>query len=1038
MHGSRRHAHHHWAKPALTALFALAVVAGLAFAPAAEAAPARQLTAHKTAAIIRGRPDANGTALAGGGAGARQHVVMRHSSVPADASGALSTVLDETVHGGYTAAGTAMRNVGYGTINITGVPAGATVVSATLLWDILNDSDDPALAQGSFDGTAITGTEWASGATPCWSAVSSNFSYEADVTSLVTGNGGYSLTGFASGDTDGRDPWNVGSDAPMLEGASLVVVYQMASMPLANIQIGAGGTETDTGNEADAIMGGFTVTNPAAVTTTYIVADGQESGNSAGFDGSTLPGVGFPGADPQSVPGYSQGTLWDTVTTDVSSLVNIGDTSASMSVTGGTDCLVWVGQVLDVSSAPTAPCTQSVAFGAYLATAEDGSCLVENGSVYTDTGPVSLNGLLLSPVSGAVTIDTDPSNQQLSADDANVQLGKFTVYTGVIPTTDLTGSFKLETGNAATFGALTLGAGLDVDVSGTDGLTVTGKVSLPKGLDSGPEADLSVTLTAAQGLTKASISASGLDLHVGKVKVGLSGFSLGYDAVANSWAGSLTVSLPTPSQIEVGGSMTITSGRVTEFGVNVTSINKPLGPDGVFLQELAADIGLSPISITGSGEITAGPKIEGVSAISMDGSLEFLFADPVDIRLAASLALLKGTRFEKTLSQGQLNYFSNGLITVDGHASWSFGPEDLDASLSGWVAGTSAFSLSGSGAVKVGLWHLAGADGVVSSAGIAACGHPFTDKHISVGFGYRWGGSVQVMADSCGLGPYTVTRAASIRSAGPAAAVHMTLPSGLPVASFAITGRGGAAPTGTLISPNGKKLSVKPARQGAFTRSRPEYGLGVDSAKGVDYVAVAAPRGGTWTFTPAHGSAVTSVATAQGLPTPQISAKVSGKGLSRKLSWKIAHVPGERVTFLEQAKGVDKVIAPNLRAGSGHRAFTPADGRAGKRSIVAIVTQNGLTSETIKVASYIAPATSTVAVTVQHAGKARGVITITPGGHACRSVCSLAQLSGTVVTLKPVPAGGSVFSWTQGICTGSGTCTIKLTQVVAVVGRFSP
>jgi hypothetical protein len=283
--------------------------------------------------------------------GPARQVVTRHAAKagPEDATGALSTVSSVTVHGGYTAVGIGMRNLGYGTISLTGVPAGATVKSATLLWDVLADQSDPSFAQGSFKGSAITGTSWASGASPCW-PVGSNFSYEADVTSLVTGNGSYSLSGFATGESDGADPWNVGSTPPLLEGASLVVVYQLASMPQTTIQIAEGATETDSGNSATATMNGFTVSTPASATTTYIVADGQQAGNTAGFNGTTLPDVSFPGADPQAVPNYSQGNLWDTVTSDASSLASPGDTSASLAVTGNNDCLVWVGQVLSVAS----------------------------------------------------------------------------------------------------------------------------------------------------------------------------------------------------------------------------------------------------------------------------------------------------------------------------------------------------------------------------------------------------------------------------------------------------------------------------------------------------------------------------------------------------------------------------------------------------------------------------------------------------------------------------------------------------------------
>ena len=292
-----------------------------------------------------------------------QQATVRHAAVAssAAATGSLSTVLSESVHGGYAAAGVGMRNLGYGTISITGIPAGATVKSATLLWDILADSAGPSFAQGTMDGKAFTGTQWASGASPCWSA-SANFSYEADVTSLVTGNGSYQLAGFATGQSDGADPWTSGSTAPLDEGASLVVVYQLPSMPAVTVQIAEGATETP-GNTASATLDGFTVGAKTSASTTYIVADGQLSGNAASFDGTTLPGVSFPGNDPQAVPHYSQGNLWDTVTTDVSSYLSPGDTSATIGVTSGQDCLVWVGQVLSVGTGAVLAFGDSVAAG---------------------------------------------------------------------------------------------------------------------------------------------------------------------------------------------------------------------------------------------------------------------------------------------------------------------------------------------------------------------------------------------------------------------------------------------------------------------------------------------------------------------------------------------------------------------------------------------------------------------------------------------------------------------------------------------------
>ena len=342
---SRRRRIRRWPATAATAL--VAAVGVIAAIPAGGPATVTSARLAAVASTPSGDPAA-GTVRAQ--VTQTQQATVRHAALagPAAATGSLSTVLSESVRGGYTAAGVGMRNLGYGTISITGIPAGAKVKSATLLWDILADSAGSSFAQGSLDGTAFTGTQWASGASPCWSA-GANFSYEADVTSLVTGNGSYKLTGFATGQSDGADPWTSGSAAPLDEGASLVVVYELSSMPAVTVQVAEGATETPN-SAASATLDGFTAGAKASAITTYIVADGQLPGNTASFDGTTLPGVSFPGNDPQAVPHYSQGNLWDTVTTDVSSYLKPGDTSATVGVAGGQDCLVWVGQVLSVSS----------------------------------------------------------------------------------------------------------------------------------------------------------------------------------------------------------------------------------------------------------------------------------------------------------------------------------------------------------------------------------------------------------------------------------------------------------------------------------------------------------------------------------------------------------------------------------------------------------------------------------------------------------------------------------------------------------------
>jgi lysophospholipase L1-like esterase len=362
----------------------LAVVAVAAWGPAAVAAPA-------------GSPGAvRGTVAAKAGGAQPGLTITRHTVRPSanDASGDLGTVLSTSGHGGYVSAGVAMRNQGYGTITITGIPEHATVKSATLIWDVLDDSPSAADATGVFDDTTLTGTLEASGPSPCW-YTEANYAYQADVTSLVDGNGSYDLSGFSSGDTNGQDPWDDGSDAPLLEGASLVVIYADAALPMSDFQIDMGAAESDSGNSAEATLDGFTVGPAAGVTTTYIVADGQDPGNTAAVGDDTLDDVSFSGTAPQAAPAFSQGDLWDNQTASIDDEVSRGDTSVDLSVTGEGDCIVWVGQVLDVAGATVLGLGDSIAAGYGIGWAggyDEATATGDNASAYPNVLAKELDG----------------------------------------------------------------------------------------------------------------------------------------------------------------------------------------------------------------------------------------------------------------------------------------------------------------------------------------------------------------------------------------------------------------------------------------------------------------------------------------------------------------------------------------------------------------------------------------------------------------------------------------------------------------------
>jgi hypothetical protein len=192
-----------------------------------------------------------------------------------------------TMQGGYVAHGVGMRNLGYGMIKVTDVPPGATIYKAYLFWAIIGPKSmkvadpNPALpahvynyAKGKFDGHVITGTLIGSGAPPWWGG-DSIWGYRADVHSYITtgGNDNYYLSNFASGYTDGHDPFVPFPDptispslAPMVDGATLVILFKKTGYPNTTIKI-YNGMATTVYDPLHQTVAGVNAVGPAGILT---------------------------------------------------------------------------------------------------------------------------------------------------------------------------------------------------------------------------------------------------------------------------------------------------------------------------------------------------------------------------------------------------------------------------------------------------------------------------------------------------------------------------------------------------------------------------------------------------------------------------------------------------------------------------------------------------------------------------------------------------------------------------------------------------
>lgn len=83
------------------------------------------------------------------------------------------------------------------------------------------------------------------------------------------------------------------------------------------------------------------------------------------------------------------------------------------------------------------------------------------------------------------------------------------------------------------------------------------------------------------------------------------------------------------------------------------------------------------------------------------------------------------------------------------------------------------------------------------------------------------------------------------------------------------------------------------------------------------------------------------------------------------------------------------------------------------------------------------PVASTFTVTVSKVGTGTGVVISSPGKIQCGTGCSGSFPSGSVVTLIPAAAAGSVFTGWGGGCAGTGSCTLAANEPVTVTAQFS-
>ena len=545
----------------------------------------------------------------------------------------------------------------------------------------------------------------------------------------------------------------------------------------------------------------------------------------------------------------------------------------------------------------------------------------------------------------------------------------------------------------------------------------------------------------------------GLSLLVPSVWLGpiyVSSLSFKYLKSEDLWQGGAKITLPGSTfAIDAAGPPTqppdfgfgLKHGRFDHAGFGV-DFSPPTRPDlfppfhTVLLSHIGAAVGLDPLRLTGTIGISANDLVDE------DGVLFGAFAssdNPYTLpdNVGPELAPIAGRELDSfTLAIGGTatlrvpvlgsvpllnayglyeypDYFEFGggfsfgvsFLSISGGVSGFVFPSNhtfnieagLKACLRGIEVGFKFFSVNVSPCLNVG--------GVISSQGIGFCGVlpvpvPITGViDVPIGAGYRWGDSKpDLMIFSCDYSPYRAIspKAATDASAG-GTRYSVTLPSGLPAAMFRIRGQA-QAPHVTVTDPRGHDVA---GSSDAMTLG------GTDPV--TTLVAVRHPAGGTWTITAKPGSApIVSVASSNGLPPVRVKARVSGRGLKRVLHYHLVPAAGRTVTFAERGPRTIHVIGVAHRR-SGRIVFTPGSGRAGRRSIIALISQAGAPARTLTVARYVAPRPGALRRPARlRATRRRGLIRVswarTPGARRYEVLVRLSDRSEVFRVVRGIRA----------------------------------
>ena len=243
-----------------------------------------------------------------------------------------------------------MRGNGTGSIDVSGITG--PVFHAFLYWHGPTNSSDPdSNADVMFNGNAVSGTNIGTASDNSWLFQNSQ-AYRADVTSLVTGDGSYTLSDFLKTDESNNDVADI-------NGVALIVFWDDGNPADDRNVVLWNGNDSNLalGSDPaawDETVSGVPYPGSGSASLDLVVGDGQSyDDGELDVNGSSIAG---PGAvfDGLTGPNYSgnpvgvTGSLWDVKSFDITSLLSAGPNTLHITSPTADDALALVVAIANV------------------------------------------------------------------------------------------------------------------------------------------------------------------------------------------------------------------------------------------------------------------------------------------------------------------------------------------------------------------------------------------------------------------------------------------------------------------------------------------------------------------------------------------------------------------------------------------------------------------------------------------------------------------------------------------------------------------